>query len=489
MVPKSVANRPPTPHVPAWKRLGLKLKFAKGEAADAVNSTVSPSPATHSGHKKRKLDGDESSAESESAASPLAEKRSKKRKPSPRSNAQLVERNVKPSKPDDTSARPETATLKKRKSVAFTPETKVEDGDSIKQFFSAWVAEQKAADSSFTYPPQSSQPAHHFATESPASIDSEKQKDPKKPKKPKASKKDRAKQVSTDNVIPAPTHPALIYLSQYHTDRANWKFNKIRQTYILKHLFDTTLIPPSYNDALTSYISGLQGSGARARISEAGLAVRKSTDEEAKSQQQTESQGDTGKHGHSTNEKDVHLYNETLASFLTSLHFPSPEPSGSNSSTSTEPDLPSKFLTLLQKRKRAEIILHSLSSSSPSPYLSTHPKQTHQDPDRGPLNERLTDDRPLKRRRKRRTTTVDSDDETSSSGSNSSSSDSSDDSSDDSASGSESESDGDGDSEIEKSSTSSSSSSSSEDEVESEAETDSETASASSTSSPSSSSS
>jgi 20S proteasome subunit alpha 1 len=58
----------------------------------------------------------------------------------------------------------------------------------------------------------------------------------------------------------------LEYLDQYHSARAAWKFNKNRETWILKHLFDETVVPKKYNLALVRYIHGLRGDAARERL-------------------------------------------------------------------------------------------------------------------------------------------------------------------------------------------------------------------------------
>src|ERR1700760_147260 len=45
-------------------------------------------------------------------------------------------------------------------------------------------------------------------------------------------------------------HTYLEYLTQFHTDRSNWRFNKSAQTRILKHVFDIHKIPEEYDEAL-----------------------------------------------------------------------------------------------------------------------------------------------------------------------------------------------------------------------------------------------
>jgi len=68
----------------------------------------------------------------------------------------------------------------------------------------------------------------------------------------------------------------LEYLSQFHTDRATWKFNKAQQISLLKNIFDVSRIPKDYDEAVKVYIAGLQGDSARNRLREAASETLKS---------------------------------------------------------------------------------------------------------------------------------------------------------------------------------------------------------------------
>ncbi|ODV79843.1 uncharacterized protein CANTADRAFT_25668 [Suhomyces tanzawaensis NRRL Y-17324] len=83
----------------------------------------------------------------------------------------------------------------------------------------------------------------------------ESNKEKKEPKRPKLPKSERA---------PPPEKDQLAYLKQYHNDRDNWKFSKQKQNWILKNI---KTIPGEYEDALKSYLEGLQG-GSRGRVVE-----------------------------------------------------------------------------------------------------------------------------------------------------------------------------------------------------------------------------
>lgn len=63
------------------------------------------------------------------------------------------------------------------------------------------------------------------------------------------------------------------YLEQFSQDRSSWRFNKKKQTTLLKHLFDVRLIPPQHNQAIIKYTSGLQGEAARQRVIEDSKSI------------------------------------------------------------------------------------------------------------------------------------------------------------------------------------------------------------------------
>ncbi|KAG7692823.1 hypothetical protein KL951_004834 [Ogataea haglerorum] len=82
----------------------------------------------------------------------------------------------------------------------------------------------------------------------------------KPPKRKKLPKNERP---------PPPEKDQLKYLRQYHEDRANWKFSKAKQTWILKNLKS---IPHEYDEALKAYIASIQG-GSRDRVRDQMMAV------------------------------------------------------------------------------------------------------------------------------------------------------------------------------------------------------------------------
>jgi WKF domain len=251
IMPSATIHNAPT-HIPAWKRLGLKLK-SQGTSDPVSESSVSIESF------KRKI---------ESALDEGPAKKTKKTSPSPTA--------------------PVTPVLSHKKSVTFTPETKVDDGDSIKQLFNSWVAEQKSQDPSFQL--QNSQPA--FETPEPSKVVEqvdttldEKERRAKRVKKPKQGKdnKQNSKNPSNSSKIFKPTIPSsrpyLQYLRQYHESRETWKFNKNHQSHLLKHVFDIDIIPSDHAHLIFPYVRGLQGS-VRTRLRDAALAVKVKDQEE-----------------------------------------------------------------------------------------------------------------------------------------------------------------------------------------------------------------
>ncbi len=127
------------PRIPAWRRFGLKLK---SEQPTPGTTTEAPE---HVEHSKRKRDD---------ATEEQPSRKVKKNKKIPRAV-------------DESAPETPIRNLARKKSVTFTPETKAEDGDSIKQLFTSWVAEQKLHDPDF----QLSTSAPVFQTQAPPQVE------------------------------------------------------------------------------------------------------------------------------------------------------------------------------------------------------------------------------------------------------------------------------------------------------------------------------
>jgi hypothetical protein len=89
----------------------------------------------------------------------------------------------------------------------------------------------------------------------------------------KASKGKKSKDKSIEpQAIPS----SIEYLEQFSQDRAAWRFNKKKQTILLKNLFDIHLIPCQHDRVIVEYISGLQGEAARQRLGETATSILQS---------------------------------------------------------------------------------------------------------------------------------------------------------------------------------------------------------------------
>lgn len=248
------ASSTSSPRIPAWKRLGLKLK-SEGDAPSPV-AAAAPTEYVAAEQPKRKRASDEA----ESTPIKKSKKSLKKAESTISSTPTAV--------PDGM--------LGRRKSVAFTPETKTEDGDSIKQLFNSWVAQQKEIDPTFAS--KNDQPS--FQTPEPTTVEEkvdttlpEPERRVKRVKSTKPEDKTKAKKSKSKVVKSKPIDPALTYLTQFHSDKSNWKFNKINQIAVLKNAFDTDLIPTEYNEPLYAYIAGLKGV-ARVHLRDRALEIR-----------------------------------------------------------------------------------------------------------------------------------------------------------------------------------------------------------------------
>lgn len=263
----------PAPSIPAWKRLGLKLKSDPSAQASSAATTGIPEEVPT---PKRKRIG----ADSEFTP------KSKKVKNASKNTANKDLTVAEAPKPP-----PSTPQLSRKKSVTFTPETKVDDGESIKQLFNAWLAQERAKDPTFAFTASSNQaldvpePPRVEETIDIALPESERRvKRVKKPVVEESGAKDtkRLKVKKSKVAKPVTTYvpPFLVYLRQYHESRDSWKFNKNHQNHLLKHVFDLEILPSDHIHLIYEYIKGLQG-GVRTRLRDAALAVKVKDQEDA----------------------------------------------------------------------------------------------------------------------------------------------------------------------------------------------------------------
>jgi hypothetical protein len=109
-------------HVPAWKKIGLKLKYAKETADDAPVSTLSETNgSSHAGAKRSR----EEDAELDNASKRNKQSTRELRTESPAPRSIL------------SGSQSPTKTPANKKAVKFSAETKAEDGETGQNYFKA----------------------------------------------------------------------------------------------------------------------------------------------------------------------------------------------------------------------------------------------------------------------------------------------------------------------------------------------------------------
>ncbi|KAK1821719.1 hypothetical protein LTR12_003768 [Friedmanniomyces endolithicus] len=270
-----------TQHVPAWKRLGLKLKYAKDtvdEPAIPPQSKAKDRASLSTKPGKRTAEDD---LEASTPSKPVKKQKSLGSTVNILNSEPAVHSSTTPhgngndapggelglTPPHTKFDPPKQATEAPRKSVTFTPDTKTEDTFSAQRLFAEWsVAETEQASiirSSLAPQPE------------PVIEPSEKNAEAQNRT---ANEQD---QLITQSDPPAKsslndTPEYVRYLQQYYTDKTNWKFNKNKQKDLLKNLFNTNRIPASNDVALLAYLKGLSGVAAQNRVLEDAEAVLKS---------------------------------------------------------------------------------------------------------------------------------------------------------------------------------------------------------------------
>jgi hypothetical protein len=205
-------------HVPAWKRIGLKLKYANESAATpktGTKHTASPNGVTGHPNKKRRLDDEDKEAET---------------------SDEIIE---------TSGTKSRSSSKKVKKQVSFTADTKTKDGDSAVSIIPSEEVE--------------------VMLQGPTKSKQKKQQTPK----------------TNGNLPSTKPNDALEYLSLYYTANESWKFNKNRDIWIMKHALSNTDIPVTYNLMLAQYINGLKSTNTRSRLRDECLAKLAASDYEA----------------------------------------------------------------------------------------------------------------------------------------------------------------------------------------------------------------
>lgn len=167
--------------------------------------------------------------------------------------------------------KPRIKSIKRRKSVTFTGETKQNDGNSAESGVEPIIASnlgESAGPSSETTEPDEPISKKTKKSKDKSNAASENLNSSEQSTKAKTS-------VSSDlNTAPIPEY--VRYLELFHHDKKSWKFNKNHQTALLKNIFDLHKIPSTLTTAVIGYVSGLKGASPRQRLAKDAKAILKS---------------------------------------------------------------------------------------------------------------------------------------------------------------------------------------------------------------------
>ncbi|KAI1306541.1 hypothetical protein EDD11_004729 [Mortierella claussenii] len=101
------------------------------------------------------------------------------------------------------------------------------------------------------------------------------------------SKKARHEDIAKLAALDAST-PGLAYLLEWKTSRATWKFQKMRQVWLLNSMYDDKQIPASHWDIFLEYIHDLKGAARNAALEEAKKIVEAPEPDEDEEMKDTE---------------------------------------------------------------------------------------------------------------------------------------------------------------------------------------------------------
>ncbi|KAH6627192.1 hypothetical protein B0J18DRAFT_426746 [Chaetomium sp. MPI-SDFR-AT-0129] len=252
-------------HVPAWKRLGLKLKGPA--SAEAIPSSGSPNArAKPSAQVPNPYSNAHAHAHAQNGrvnGSPASALKRKQPGSAPAPNAALSAQTPSKKQRKDNGSAPDQATIATpsslKKSVSFSDGTK--SGDKAKK------------------------------------------------NKPKTKAK-KAKKAAEAAQADFSLEPSLVYLRQWHTARDSWKFNKNHQTLLIKYLFDGDKIPSTDVPIFYQYIRDLKGF-VRTRLRETATDI-----------QHKDMEAGAGAFPAALKDKETKQkeYEDTIARFLRDLH-------------------------------------------------------------------------------------------------------------------------------------------------------------------------
>lgn len=118
--------------------------------------------------------------------------------------------------------------------------------------------------------------------------DSEVKKSPKSKKKKKKKLKEQDNEQSTPDPEQKGDKLASEYLKQWSDDRKNWKFQKVRQVWLLKHMYKQDQVTDDDFEILLLYLDGLKGKSREVTVKQAEDIMEKDEDSEETEHMKTE---------------------------------------------------------------------------------------------------------------------------------------------------------------------------------------------------------
>lgn len=120
------------------------------------------------------------------------------------------------------------------------------------------------------------------------SNDAEVKRSPKSKKKKKKKLKKQDIEQSTPDPEQKGDKLASEYLKQWSDDRKNWKFQKVRQVWLLKHMYNQDQVSDDDFEILLLYLDGLKGKSREVTVKQAEDIMEKDEDNEGTEHVKTE---------------------------------------------------------------------------------------------------------------------------------------------------------------------------------------------------------
>ena len=248
-------------HVPAWRRIGLKLKHESNDYT-AASPLVSDNTNSGSNKRSRETSGidapDHDSAQARDGEWWKRRKQEEKRRFEESVNfTPMLKTRTFPQLEQQEALETKSRIGKDRKSVSFARDTKANSNAEIGETSGSVEAESAAA---------AADDARKRYVEYRETVNAEhNEAQSSKVKKPKRKKGPRAKAAEPTNLDWHPKY--LEYLKDFYHSRDTWKFNKAKQTHLLRHVFDLNRVPWTHSNELGAYLAGLKGASIRQKLS------------------------------------------------------------------------------------------------------------------------------------------------------------------------------------------------------------------------------